>query len=188
MKSKYEIRFFWPVGQGPEVSDFQRLFFDQNVCEHKVTQDKYIIGGNKYNIKVRENELHVKEHIENINSVDHFKKKKRLEFPIKTQKLDKIIGVPLFPDVLLCNSPEELIKKLSSCSQIRYVEVVKERFIRKLPQGTKIEIARIKVRGKDWTTLCIESKSLETLLALSLLVPQGGAESLSYNEFLRKYG
>lgn len=189
MKSKYEIRFFWPSSRGPELEDLQKLIFnDKDYDEHKITKDIYIVSSNKYNIKIRENELHVKEFVENINSISHFKQKKRLEFPLKRKKLEKILGVNLFPDALLCNTPEELIEKLSTCSHVRCVEIVKERFLHKFPKRAKIEIARITLRGKKFTTLCIESKSLETLLALSRLVPQESAEVLNYNEFLQKYG
>ena len=188
MKSKYEIRFFWPSSRGLERDDVYHRFFRQCEEEHKVEKDIYIISGNKYNIKIRENELHVKEFIENIKLISHFKQKKRLEFPLKSKKLEKLLGVNLFPEALLCDTPAELIEKLSTCSQARYVEVVKERCVRKLPEQAKIEIARIKLRGQEFTTLCIESKSLDTVLALSLLVPQRGAECLNYNEFLRKYG
>lgn len=52
---------------------------------------------------------------------------------------------------------------------------------------TKIEFALINIQEKQWKTICIESKSLQKILALSLLINQENAEKLSYDAFLQQY-
>jgi len=67
------------------------------------------------------------------------------------------------------------------------IEVIKERYIRKIEPHAKIEFAKIWVKDEPWKTICIESKKLEIVLALSLLIDQSGSEQLTYSEFLNKF-
>lgn len=185
--SKYEIRFFWPFPTDPEVCDLQGLIFNEKYYSHKATKDKYILARNKFNIKIRENELQVKEFIESIGSISHFKKKKVFKFPIKGKELKKIIQQKMISDDVVFETPEDLLMKLSQVPVTACVEVLKERYVRKMADHTKIEIALIKTQKKAWKTICIESKSLEKVLALSLLINQKHAEKLSYDAFFLKH-
>lgn len=185
--SKYEIRLFWPSPMNPKVCDLHDLIFNEKYYSHKSTKDKYIIERNKFNIKVRDNELQVKEFIESIGSITHFKKKKVFKFPIKGKELEKIIQQKMISDDVVFETPEEFLMKLSHSPVTVCVEVLKERYVRKMADHTKIEIALIKTQKKAWQTICIESKSLEKVLALSLLINQKHAEKLSYDEFFQKH-
>lgn len=184
--SKYEIRFFWPASFDLEVYDPHGLIFNQEDYVYKQTTDKYIVGSNKYNIKMRDDELQVKECLEDILSIAHFKKKKIINFPLEQKILEKILQQKLNSYSGILGTPQDLLRKLPEFLEGSYLEVVKERYVRKMPGHTKIEIGLISTQGKTWKTLCIESKILENVLALSLLVNQKNAKRLSYNEFLRR--
>jgi len=160
------------------------LIFNQEDYTYKLTTDKYIVGTNKNTIKIRGDELQVKECIEDINSIAHFKKKKIIKFPLKKKTLEKILQKKLGAYSGTLETPQDLLRKLPEFVGTSCIEVIKERYVCKLPNHTKIEIALIKTQGKTWKTLCIESKSLENVLALSLLVNQKNAENLSYDGFL----
>lgn len=186
--SKYEVRFFWPSSIVPEVCDPHGLIFNEKYYTHKLTKDKYIVTNNKYNIKIRGNELQVKAHIENINSISHFKNKKIINFPIKGKKIEKILQQKMISNSDVLETPGDLLRKLPEFLGSSCIEILKERYVRKMADHTKIEVSLIKIRGKQWKTICIESKRLEKVLALSLLVNQKNAEKLTYDEFLHKYG
>lgn len=187
-KSKYEVRFFWPSSSDPEIYDPHGFIFNPEEYAYKITKDKYIFGSNKNNIKIRDDELQVKEYIENIESITHFKKKKVIKFPLKKKNLEKILQQKLHTPLNTLETPQELLQILPELLGVSCVEIPKERYIRKLPDHTKIEIGLVTIQNKAWETLCVESKNVETVLALSLLVNQKNAEKLSYEEFLRKYG
>ncbi|MBA3812899.1 MAG: hypothetical protein H0X26_00160 [Alphaproteobacteria bacterium] len=185
--SKYEIRFFWPSHFSPEVYDVYGLMFDKRDYKHDVTHDKYIVNNNNINIKVRENELHIKKYIQQIGNVYQFKKKKKIGFPLKGKKLSDLLSPTVTFDSDILETSEDLVKKFSHLPTAILVDVFKERYIRKMEDHTKIEFSLIELRGKQWKTICIESKNIQKVLALSLLVNPKNAERLSYNEFLCKY-
>lgn len=184
--SRYEVRFFWPSPFEPEVYDLQGLIFNEKDFSHTLTTDQYMVTQSHHNIKIRKNEWQVKEYLGHIDSIFHFKKKKTLKFPLNNQKIEKILQQEL--GTMVFETPEDLLQKLSTFSGISRIEVLKERMVRKLADHTKIEISRIKIQGKEWKTICIESKNLENVLALSLLINPKNAEKLSYNAFLQKNG
>lgn len=185
--SKYEVRFFWPSNLYPEVYDLCGLIFNEEYYTHLLTTDKYILTNNSCNIKIRENELQIKTCVKTINNISQFIKKKRIDFPLKSKKLNGILNQKMISDSERFSTAEDLMRNLSNSPDTSCVEVIKERYVRKMADHTKIEFSLIKIQQKEWKTICIESKNLEKVLALSLLINQENAEKLSYDEFLCKY-
>lgn len=185
--SKYEVRFFWPANLCPEVYDLCGLIFNEESYTHLLTTDKYIVTNDSCNIKIRENELQIKTCIKTINNISQFIKKKKIYFPLKVKKLNDILNKKVIFDSDRFKTAEDLIRNLSNSPDTDCVDIIKERYVRKMGDHTKIEFSLIKIQQKEWKTICIESKSLEKVLALSLLINQENAEKLSYDEFLRKY-
>jgi hypothetical protein len=186
--SKYEARFFWPSHIYPEVYDFSGLIFNKKNYTNKLTKDKYIVADNNLNIKIRKNDLHVKAQVHQIGNIYQFKKKKKISFPLKGKKINSLLNQKISLDSDMLETPEDLIMKLSNFPGISCIEVIKERYVRAMEDHTKIEFSLIKIQEKQWKTICIESKNIQKVLALSFLINQEKAEKLSYSEFLRKYG
>lgn len=184
--SKYEARFFWPSHLCPKIYDLSGLVFNKKYYTHTFTNDKYIITDQSSNIKMRENELQIKTLAHSKQNISQFTKKKIIPFPVKLKKIEDIFKHPDKRAVL--KTPDDLLMKLSDFPGTFCVDVIKERYIRKFEDRTKIELSLIKVQEREWKTICIESKSLEKVFALSLLIPQENAERLTYDEFLHKYG
>lgn len=187
-KSKYEIRFFWPSNINPEIYDLGGFFFNKEYYTHHISEDKYIITNYKNNIKTRGNELQIKSCVKTVNNISEFKKKKRINFPLKGKKINALLEQNIFSDSTVFETTEDLLNTLSNLPTISCIDVIKERYVRKMEDHTKIELSLIKIQGKEWKTICIESKHLEKVQSLSLLIKQENAEILSYDEFLRKYG
>lgn len=185
--TKFEARFFWPLHAYPEIHDFSGLVFSKESYLHKTTNDKYIILNNNINIKIRKNELHIKILKQRIGDICQFNKKRKITFPIKGKNINVVLNQTIIPEAEVFETPEDFIRKLSAVSGIFCVEVAKERYVRKIEDHTKIEFSVIKIQQKKWKTICLESKSLQKVLALSFLIHQKEAEKLSYSEFLYKY-
>ena len=186
--SKYEIRFFWPSNIYPEIYDLKGLIFNKKYYTHSTMTDKYIVTNNNCNIKIRENELQIKTGVKTINNIFQFKKKKRISFPLKAKKINDLLTQNIFSGSDVFGTPKDLLKALSGSPAISCVDVIKERYVRKMEDHTKIELSLIKIQKEEWKTICIESRNFQKVLALSLLVNQEDAEILSYDEFLQKYG
>lgn len=185
--AKYEVRFFWPSEFYPEVYDLEGLMFNKEFYSYKVINDKYILY-EMLNIKTRDNEIQFKRCIKEVDFIYQFKKKKKLSFPVKGAKLKKFLNQEMISESDVFQTPEDLITQLSAFLDISCVDIMKKRYVRKIENHTKIEFAHIKIQEKEWKTICIESKHLENVLALSLLINQENAEKMSYGAFLQKYG
>jgi hypothetical protein len=185
--SKYEVRFFWPSPAYPEVYELYGLIFNKKDYTHIITTDKYILTKNNINIKIRKDELQIKKCIQTINGISRFKKKKKIPFPIKAKKINDLFKQTVISDSEPIRTPEDLILKLSNIPGISCIDLSKERYVRKMEDHIKIEFALLNIQEKQWKTICIESKSLQKILALSLLINQENAEKLSYDAFLHKY-
>jgi hypothetical protein len=186
--AKYEARIFWPSSAQSEVYDLYGFFFNKKHYTHEITVDKYLITENNLNIKIRKNELHIKPYIKQVGNISQFNKKKKIKFPVKGKKLSALFNDEINLDSQIFQTPDDLMKALVSISEIACVDVYKERYVRKMPGHVTIEFSLIQIQGEQWKTLCIESKNIQNVLALYLLIHQENAEKLSYNEFLRKYG
>ncbi len=160
--TKYELRYFWPQELMPEVIDFGTGLFEAEAYTYKANEDVYWIYDSSVNIKVRGDELHIKECIQNIDHIGQFSKKSKIKLPLKT---------PLFDS-----------------ESFESITVRKQRYMRKFEDKTKVELSTIQLKGQEWKTICLESKSFETVLALSLFINPEGAERLTYTDFVHKYG
>lgn len=187
-KSKYEIRFFWPANINPDIYDLGGLVFNKEYYTHHISEDKYIITDYKNNIKIRENELQIKSCVKKIDNISQFKKKKRMSFPLKGKKINALLEKNVFSDSAVFETTDDLLNTLSNLPTISCIDVIKERYVRKMEDHIKIELSLIKIQEKEWKTICIESKHIEKIQSLSLLINQENAEILNYDEFLRKYG
>lgn len=181
--TKFEARFFWPFSHLPEVYDLSHFIFDPQYYKHKITSDKYIISKNDLNIKIRKNELHFKALLKRIGNIYQYNKKKKIEFPLNGAIINSFLNEPILPDAAILTGPEDF----SALPGIVSVDVLKERYVRKLENRTKIEFGVIELNGQRWKTICFESECLRTVMLLSLLVNQKGAEALGYEAFLGKY-
>lgn len=119
-------------------------------------RDGYVVNDSHVNLKKRKNKYQIKEDLDRIGYITKYAKKKNLD-----------------------ELPAEVCPLGS-------IAVVKERFIRKFQHKTKAEFALIFVGGQEWKTICLESKYIEIVLALSMLIKQGQAERLTYPAFLEK--
>jgi hypothetical protein len=186
--AKYEARIFWPSSAQSEVYDLYGFFFNKKYYTHEITEDKYLISENNINIKIRKNEIHIKPYIKQVGNISQFSKKKKIRFPVRGKKISSLFHHEINLDSQIFQTPDDLMKALVKVPEITFVDVHKERYVRKMPGHITIEFSLIQIQGKQWKTICIESKNVRDVLALSLLIHQENAEKLSYNEFLRKYG
>jgi len=160
--SKYEVRYFWRQNEVPEVFDFTKGLLEPSTFRYKVNEDTYWTNEPDMNIKIRSDELHVKECLQVINNIGQFSKKRKISLPLQT---------PFFESYTA-----------------QSIAVKKARYTRKFGNKTKAEFSNIKINNEEWKTICLESNSFQTALGLSLLVSPNHAERLTYAEFLLKYG
>lgn len=186
--SKYEARFFWPSDLFPEVYDLQGSVFNKKKYDAAFVKDTYVLINPNFNIKIRKDELQIKNCIKNMYNVCQFKKKKKIKFPIRAEDIKDVLQNQLIAQSEVFQTPENFIMQLSDFPGVSCVEVTKKRHIRKMGEGTKIELAIITLQQKEWKTICIESNRLENVLALALLIDQKNAQQLSYDKFLQEQG
>jgi len=158
--SKYELRYFWPDRILPEAYDCIGSLFERNNYKKENTIDTYIITEDNLNLKLRNNELYVMNSLPAFHNISHFTKKRKINYP---------------NDI----SPEIL--------RYPHVEVIKDRHLNKFRPHSQIEISLIEVQEQKWKTICIESKEITIVLALSMLINPENSEMLTYTEFLNKY-
>jgi len=160
--STYELRFFWPSTHAPEVYECIQGLFDEKYYRKESNKDKYITQGHDLILKLRKHQLYIKKCMQNFFNIRFFAKKRKIEIPSKGTFFENI-------------------------SDKNVIDIAKERYIRKIGSHSKIEFSLIKVQGKQWKTICIESTKIHHVLALSFLINQKHSEKLTYAEFLKKY-
>ncbi len=159
-QSTFEIRFFWSESVNPDVYECSETLFYEKDYKKEKNEDRYVIIKDDESIlKVRKGNLKIKTFIHDFYNIDHFIKKKPATYSIVDNNFDRS----------------------------QFIDVCKERYINKLGFHSKIEFSIIKVNKKTWKTICIESKKLEIVLALSFLINQNNSERLTYSEFLNKF-
>lgn len=180
---KFEVRFFWPVSFVPDVYDINCLVFDPKEYLSDLKKDTYLLIDEKYNIKLRKDEIQFKRLKKKIGHICQFYQKEKLKFPLTSEDINILLKKKFVPEFLIFQTAEDLLLKLSEFFDVRNVNIIKKRNIRKIENIT-IEISLIKIQGQEWKTICIESSKLETLQALALLINQANSLALSYNQFL----
>ncbi len=155
--SKYELRFFWPETEIPEICNYNKDLFNRKNYDKEHNKDKYIINSDDLISKLRKGRLKVKERSHNFAGISCF-----------TQKIKEV-------------SSQEFLTLHPS------IEILKKRYIHKISAHSKIEFSLIKVENKKWKTICLESNKIEIVLALSFLINPLHGERLTYIDFLKKH-
>jgi hypothetical protein len=155
---KFELRLFWPETIVPEVYDSANLFEEVNYKKNR-EKDLYLFKNENTVIKVRGDQLHEKSCTYDFYGIGRFTKKIKVD----------------------------ILSEERTLFESQATEIVKKRYLYKGDERLKIEFSSLKVQGEKWRTICIESPSLQTVLALSLLINPDHGEKLNYTAFTRKF-
>ncbi|WP_395662921.1 GPP34 family phosphoprotein [Aestuariivirga sp.] len=183
----WEWRVFWPAEDSVTLPEALPLIGRGHDAGEEVNADIYLfLSGKRDNIKFRGKGLKVKPVIEAFDEFCAFGASGKVGFPVRAETLSGIF--PRFNEVRVkLRTRDQMLSALSATGyRPGMIEVHKTRRQYNAILGVKIELAQIKVSGRMFHSLCLESKFLTALRVLSRHIAISGGIVGGYSEFLER--
>lgn len=185
-KATWEWRAFWPVGERVSLPEEWTHADALAACAEEALEDRYLfVHGKRDNIKIRKNGLKIKPVIEAFDAFTAFGGSVKFGFPEKTRALAGLFP-RLYETRCTVAGVAELLDVLSAAGyRPSLITVEKKRRVLPVAFGVQMEFARIRVRGREFHSISLESAYLAALRALARDIPVGESGLvMGYAEYL----